>query len=186
MVAFLAFLSSPLGKLAGYGLLVLVLVGTALGAKHEWDLGQAARKQVVAIEHVSKVQTAAVVKVDSAAAKTDAAAQTRIVTRYVTLTKEIPAHVPPSSPCVPWGVVRLHDAAVLGVDPSTLQAPAGQPDDACSDVSPSAFVATVTDNYRAGQQNAQQLDDLEADIAGRAQAVAPAVVAPSAEAVTPY
>lgn len=172
MVAFLAFLSSPLGKLAGYGLLVLVLVATVLGAKHEWDLGQAARKQVVAIEHVSKVQTAAVVKVDSAAAKTAAAAQTRIVTRYVTLTKEIPAHVPPSSPCVPWGVVRLHDAAVLHLDPGSLQPPAGQPDDACSDVAPRAFVDAVVANYGTADANAEQLNALEANLAERAAAVA--------------
>ena len=174
MLAFLTFLGSPLGKVAGWMLIALVLVGTVLGVKAEWDAGQAAIHQVAAIKKVSVIETSAVKKADLIAAKTDTAAQAKIVIRTRTILKKVPTYVSTSAPCIPWGVVRLHDAAVLGVDPSTLQAPASEPDDACSTITASALVDTVVANYGIAQANAQQLNDLEADIAARAQAVAPA------------
>jgi hypothetical protein len=170
-VAFLTLLTSPLGKLGLYAALALVVLGAGLGVKHEWDLGQTARVEVKHIAAVSKTQTKAVAVVDAHAAKHAAAAQIQIVTRTRTLLKEVPTYVTVRSPCIPWGALRLHDAAVLGVDASTLQPPAGQSDDACSDVAPAAFVAGVVANYGAARQNAQQLNDLEADIVGRAAAV---------------
>lgn len=176
MLAVLTFLGSPIGKLVGWGVVALVLLVTLAGVKHEWDLGQAARKQVAQIVHVSKVQTAAVAKVDKAAASDDAKGQTRIVTRIRTLTKKVPVYVSaaPSPPvgCITWGMLRLHDAAVLGVDPSTLPLPAGATDAACAPTSPAAFMAAVVGNYGAAEQNAQQLNDLEADVQARANATA--------------
>ena len=171
----LAFLASPLGKYAGYAAIALVALLTVLGVKHEWDHGQAAIRQVAAIQQVSSLQTRAVAKVDTATAKASTVAQVRIVTRTRTLLQKVNVYVPVSDPCVPWGLVRLHDAAVLGVDPSTLHAPAGAADDACSDVKPAALMAGVIANYGAAQQNAQQLTDLEADLNARAAAVAPTV-----------
>lgn len=172
----LAFLVSPLGKIAGYALIALILAGTLVGIKHEWDLGQAARVQVHAIVHNSSVQTKAVTKADAVVAKSDELAQVKIVTRTRTLLQKVPVYVTTSTPCIPWSVLRLHDAAVLGVDPSALPLPAGQSPNACSDVSTSAFVDTIIANYRAAQQNAQQLDDLIADANAREKAVAPASV----------
>lgn len=173
MTAFLIFLASPLGKLAGYGLIGLICVATVLGVKTEWDHGQAAIKQVATIASTSKVAAIAVKKADVTATAVDTAAQVKIVTRTRTLLQKVNVYVPVSTPCVPWGVVRLHDAAVLGVDPSTLQLPAGQSNDSCSGVAASSLVAVVVANYGAAQQNAKQLDDLEADLNGRAAAVAP-------------
>lgn len=163
----LAFLASPLGKLAGYAAAALVLLGTVLWVKHEWDAGQHAIQIVHQAQRVVVAQQAALKKTDRAAAHTEQVARVRLVYRYRTLVKEIPIHVPTSVPCIPWGVVRLHDAAVLGVDPASLPTPAGEPDDACSDVSPRSFVTTVIANYEAAEQNAQQLNALEADLAAR-------------------
>jgi hypothetical protein len=154
-------------------MLALVLVGTALGVKHEWDLGQAARVQVKQVVATSKAQLVAVAKVDQAATAAEPKAQAIVVTRYKTLVQKVPTYVPVSSPCIPWGLVRLHDAAAAGVDPSTLQPPASAADDACSDVAPDAFMATVVANYGLAAQNAEQLNALEADLRARAAAVAP-------------
>lgn len=183
-MSFLALLTSPLGKIGLYAALAAVVLGAGLGVKHEWDLGQAARVQVKQIVAVSKVQTKAVAAVDAQVAPQAAAAQVKIITQTRTLLKEVPVHVTVRSPCITWGALRLHDAAVLGVDASTLQLSAGQSDDACSDVDPAAFMADVVANYGAARQNAQQLNDLEADIAGRSAAVEPADVAAPAAPVT--
>ena len=173
MLAFLTFIGSPLGRVAGYALLALVLLATLAGVKHEWDMGQAARHQVAAIVHVSKVQTAAVVKVDATAAKQAAISQAKIVVCYRTLIQKVPIYVTSAAPCIPWGLVRLHDAAILHVDPSALPLPAGQSDGSCSDVTAAALVAGVLANYSAAEANAQQLTDLQADLAARSLVVAP-------------
>lgn len=180
MLAFAAFLGSPLGKLIGYALITLTLAGTVLGVKHEWDLGQAARVQVTTIRKANAVQVKAVAKADASVLKADTVAQTRIATVTRIIHERIPTYVTARTPCIPWSVVRVHDAATLGVDPSTLSLPAGQSPDACSDVSPAAFMAGIADNYAAARANAQQLNDLIADASAREKAVAPApsVVAP--------
>lgn len=164
-------------KLIGYGLLAVVLIGTAWGVKAEWDSGLAAKAQVKQIAAVSQVQTRAVAKVDTAAAKAEPAAQAKIATQTRTLIKEIPHYVPPPVagapvPCVSWGLVRLHDAAALGVDPGSLQLPAGATDGTCSPFTDAQFVAEVAVNYGTARANAEQLDALEADVASRAQVVA--------------
>lgn len=176
---FLAFIASPLGKICGYGLIALVLLATAAGIKARWDAGGRAITEVHQIVTASKVETKAVAKVDSAVAASDTEAQAKIVTVTRIIHEKVPVYVTARTPCIPWSVVRVHDAAVLGVDPSTLQAPPGATDDACSDVTPRAFVDDIVDNYAAARANAQQLADLEADAARREVAVQPAgVVAP--------
>jgi hypothetical protein len=67
---------------------------------------------------------------------------------------------------VPWGAVRLFDAAASGSDPG-LVAPAiapGQPDDAASGIPLSRFVAVLAQNFGAGRDNADQLKALEAAV----------------------
>lgn len=115
-------------------------------------------------EHAARAgeqrQTAVVV----AAAGTAASHQERIITHTVTLTQEIHDHVPPivdTHPCVPWGFVRLHDAAAWGVGIAETGAPAGEPDDACAPFAWADVAAAVVQNYGTARQNAQQLDDLE-------------------------
>jgi hypothetical protein len=117
------------------------------------------------------------------AAAADAQAQGLIVTRTVALTKEIPSDVtltqdqaavaPGARPgCVSYGLVRVLDAAVLGVPAGSLALPAGKSDDDCSPVEPSALAASVAGNYGAAEQNAQQLNDLIATVAAQARIVA--------------
>lgn len=177
MLGFLTFLASPLGRIVGYGAVALVLVATLFAAKAEWDAGRAAIKQVHHIAAVSEHQTAAVAKADKATAAADVKAQTKIVTRYRTITKEITRYVStsPSPPtgCITWGMLKLYDAPIIGVDPSALQAPAGAPDYACSTVSPAVFMAGVNANNQAATQNAQQLNDLIADALARDKGVTP-------------
>ncbi len=175
MLAFLAFLASPLGKWAGYGVVVLVLVATLLGVKYEWDQGRQAVKIVHAAKAVAATQVKAVQAVDKPAAAAEGAEQTKIILRTRTLIKKVPTYVStspaPARGCITWGMLRLHDAAVLGVDPASLQPPAGEPDDACSAVDPAAFMAGVASNYGAAEANAEQLNALEKDLNARAAAV---------------
>lgn len=99
-------------------------------------------------------QTAAV-----AAAKADR--KIEVHTQY--LTKEVPRYVTAHQDavgCVTYGLVRLHDAAILGVDPSTLGLPPGKSDDACSPVKPSDLGRALAAEIGAFRQNAGQLDAL--------------------------
>ena len=48
---------------------------------------------------------------------------------------------------VPCGLVRLHDAAALGLGPGEVAACAGQPDDAVAEIRASRFAAVVAANY---------------------------------------
>lgn len=149
--------------------------------KYETLVANDAKAQTTAIAAAAAKQKA----LDDAglkAAVSEAQAQEKIVTQYVTLTKEVPTYVtqaqdaaaaaPGAAPgCVSYGLVRLLDAAVLGVEPATLALPAGKSDDACSPVEPSALAANVTGNYGLGAQNAKQLDDLVAAITAQANIV---------------
>lgn len=168
----LAWLTPTILKWSAIALAVVVLTGGAAYVKHEWDAGQKARVQVQAARAINTRVTHAVATSDHAAATAEVKAQERIVVRTRTLRERIPVYVPVNAPCIPWGVVRLHDAAVLHLDPGSLQPPAGQPDDACSDVAPRAFVDAVVANYGTADANAEQLNALEANLAERAAAVA--------------
>lgn len=95
-------------------------------------------------------------------------------------TKEIIRHVPIYVSAesddrypVPWGVVRLHDAAALGVDPATLPNPAGEPDDAASSVAASDLARAVARNYGdVCRADAAQLADLQAWVRAMGEAQA--------------
>ena len=63
---------------------------------------------------------------------------------------------------LPWGFVRVHDAAVRGDDlPAAPESPA-EPDDAASDVAASEAAAVIAGNYGACRADRQQLADLQA------------------------
>jgi len=91
-------------------------------------------------------------------------------TQIQTVIREVPIHVSAASDakCVlPWGAVRLLDAAASGADPAQLRdriAPS-QPDDAASDVTLSETVALLAANLGAARQNAGQLDHLQRALA---------------------
>lgn len=112
----------------------------------------------------------------------ESAAQVRIVTRTQTITKEVPTYVTVAQDargCITYGLVRLHDAAALGVDPGTLQLPAGKSDDDCTSLKASDLAAGIVSNYGVAHQNAEQLNALIADVKARA-ATLPATATPAA------
>lgn len=165
------------------GIAWLVVAATLLGGvayvKHEWDAGQAARAQVAAQAAQVKAVVASQKVVVSTAADTEKAAQGALQAQSATIIKRIPVYVSVKVPpvgCITNGLVRLHDAAALGVDPASLASPG--PDDACATLAPSDFAATIARNYAAARANAEQLNALEADIHAEARAAGgPAVVA---------
>ena len=104
------------------------------------------------------------------AAVSEAAAQQKIVTETVTVSKEIPIHVPQSVPCISYGLVRVLDDAATGSDTANAPAPAGQSDDACAPLSWRAFASELAGDYATGRANAEQLNALEADVTALAAA----------------
>ena len=99
-------------------------------------------------------------------ARAQLARQRAVAQQIQTVVKEVPVYVSKESDrrCVlPWGAVRLLDAAASGADAASLRghvAP-GQPDDAPSDVSLSEIVALLAANLGTARQNAVQLEHLQ-------------------------
>lgn len=100
-----------------------------------------------------------------AAAAADARAQTQVRTLTRTLIKEVPVHVGPETDArfgVPWGLVRLHDSAALGVELPTVPEASGWADGEVSPVAASDLGRTVVANYgecRADQARLSALQD---------------------------
>lgn len=118
--------------------------------------------------------------IDTTSAEASAVHQTREATAAATVKAKVQAHVhnpAPTAPrvvgCVTYGLVRLHDAAALGVDPDTLPLPAGTTDDACSPVADTDLANAISDNYAAARANAAQLDDLIANVTAKVDATTP-------------
>jgi len=72
------------------------------------------------------------------------------VTRYVTLTHG----------CIPFGFVRVLDAAGYGVGPAELPLPAGKSDDDCSPLDWAPLAQALIGNIGDARANAEQLDAL--------------------------
>lgn len=167
-------------KAIGYAVIVLTVLGCGAKLMSIWDAGKIAGYQkTIATGKAQVAQVAAVTKTITVADQAkETTAQAALTAQHTTFSKEISVHVSasPSPPvgCVTWGMLRLHDAYVLGVDPSSLGDPTAQPDDACSTVAPSVFMAAINDNYHAARANAEQLDALIADVQARTAAVAAA------------
>lgn len=64
------------------------------------------------------------------------------------------------STCVPFGLVRVLDAAALGLHPSALALPAGKSDADCTTIDYVALATNVIGNYGAARANAEQLNAL--------------------------
>ena len=168
-------------KLIGYAVIALTLMGIGAKLMSVWDAGSIAKykatlaAQTAAVKQVTAVTTL-LTKDDQAK---EVLAQGALASQTKTITKEITRYVPRpgpsvSVPCISNGMLRVHDAAVLGVDPSTILPPAASPDDACSTVAASDFMADVAANYGIARANAEQLNALEDDIKSRSSAVAAA------------
>lgn len=153
--------------------------GCGLAVAHHWDEGAIADLKLAdKTAQAQALRTALALQkkqdaVTLAAALREAAVQQKIATHTVTLTREIPVYVSPridSRTCIPYGLVRVLDAAVLGADPAALSLPAGQSDDACAPVDASALAASIAANYGAARANAEQLGALQGWVLGMARA----------------
>lgn len=142
-----------------------VISGTTVGVLvHKVDSSKMAaveladaRATTKAVE-LAKVDLAKRDKVTLDTAVKEADAQQKIVTRTVTLTKEVKTYVHEKAlPCIPLGFIRLLDAAALEADPDTLPLPAGDNNDTCAALTAAALAEGVVSNYGTGQQNAEQL-----------------------------
>ena len=81
-----------------------------------------------------------------------------IQTQTETLIRKVPVHVPVQSDrgcIVPWGAVRLLDAAASGasLDDAAARIAPGQPDDAASDVALSEAVALLAQDFGIARAN---------------------------------
>lgn len=93
------------------------------------------------------------------------AAQTVIRWRTRTIIKEIPAHVSPETDrafALPVGLLRLHDAAALGVPTAEIPAPAGRADGEAGPVAASAFGAAIVENYGTCRADQDRLSRVQA------------------------
>jgi hypothetical protein len=104
-------------------------------------------------------------------ARAHAVQQARTETQIQTVTEKVPVYVSAKSDaaCIlPWGFVRLLDAAASGADPDLVRAAIapGQPDDAASGIALSDFVALLAQNFGAARDNADQLSALQAAVRG--------------------
>lgn len=162
------------------GALLLVAVIASVGARLAsiWYAPQlaSAKAQIAASHTAAKAVQAAHVAITKADTASEDHAQATIQEQAKAIIRKVPVYVStsPSPPvgCVTNGMLRLHDAAVLGLDPAVLPPPAAEPDAGCSTVSPSDFMATVAGNYATARANAEQLNALEDDISSRIEAIA--------------
>jgi hypothetical protein len=120
-----------------------------------------ARAQSAALTARGKLADAA-----QAIARDHAQSDQAIQTQIETVIRKVPVYVSVANDrecVVPWGAVRLLDAAASGAqlgDVAAAVAP-GQPDDAASDVKLSEAVALLAADLGIARQNAGQLEHLE-------------------------
>lgn len=146
---------------------IALLAGVAaIGFASGWRVDEwrhAASDLKAAVHTINKVQAQG--QINTAAAAHDVQVQTQI--RYVTRTqvKEVPIYVSAQtdrSYPLPIGLVRLHDAAALGLDVSAVPDSAGRADDAAAATKASEFGQAIAGNYgecRADQARLTALQD---------------------------
>jgi hypothetical protein len=138
------------------------LAGFAGGWKvHDWRDGSA--QMAAATTAIAAVQRQAAV--GQRAAVQNQAAQDRVRTVTRLIIQKVPQYVPPPVDArfpLPWGFVRLHDAAAAGVDLPAATPGAGGPDDAASGVAASAAAAVIVANYGDCRADQARLAALQA------------------------
>jgi hypothetical protein len=99
-------------------------------------------------------------------ARAHAAQQAKTETQIRTVIEKVPVYVSQKAAAgcvIPWGAVRLLDAAASGADPAELRAriAPGQSDDAASDVALPEALALLAADLGIARENAGQLERLE-------------------------
>ena len=136
--------------------------GFAAGWKiHDWrDAAGQLHSAQTAVRTVQR-QSAA----NQAIAVRDQRAQDQVRTVTRRLIEKVPVYVTPQIDRafpLPWGFVRLHDAAVRGDDLSAAPTGSAEPDDAASDVTASRAAAVIAGNYGDCRADRERLADLQA------------------------
>ncbi|MDB5447635.1 MAG: putative signal peptide protein [Phenylobacterium sp.] len=161
-----------------FGLKLALMVGAAAVAfAAGWKVDEwrhAAADVKAAVHTIKTVQAQG--QVSTVAAAKDAEVQTSI--RYVTRTliEKVPAHVSPETDRsfpLPVGLVRVHDAAALGVDVSAVPDPAGRADDQASAVEASDLGRVLAVNYGECRADQARLSALQGWVSAEAMPVAP-------------
>ena len=167
-------------------LLPAIAFGGGLYVAHHWDAGDVAALQtrIATIQRddaraktealaiaADRMRRADAISLQSAVA--EAASQHRLADQKSLIAKEVRRHVASDISyrlCIPFGLVRVLDAASLGADPDTLSLPAGRSDDTCAPVAADALAENVAANYATARANAEQLNALQAWINAEADA----------------
>ena len=139
-----------------------ILGGFVAGWKvHDWGYAvpqvRAAQAAVHAVQHQAGASQSIAVR--------DQRGQDQVRTITRRLIERIPVYVTPKIDRafpLPWGLVRVHDAAARGDDLSAFAEGAGEPDDAASDVRASEAAAVIAGNYGDCRADRRRLADLQA------------------------
>lgn len=101
------------------------------------------------------------------AAQTEAQRQAAIARAALDRKQEVQVHVITryiSAKCVPYGFIRVLDAAALNAGAGTLSLPTGKSDDTCAPITWDDLANAIIDNYTLAHENAEQLNSLIAFI----------------------
>jgi hypothetical protein len=145
------------------GVAALGLIGGGYAVGHRSALAEArseawkrealaSRAAIARIERVTRATQVTMVEL--------ARRSTLIREHTATLIREVPAHVDAQSDSrfpMPTGLVRLHDAAALGLELSAVPDPAGRADGEASDVAASALASVIAENYGGCREDQARL-----------------------------
>lgn len=96
----------------------------------------------------------------TAASSAEIASQDALTTRLHEELAYAPVVRTVARDCVPFGFIRLLDAAATGRSSAGLTLPAGKSDDACAPLTWAAVGRSIVANYYTAQANADQLNRL--------------------------
>lgn len=159
----------------------MILVGGGAYAGYRWEHSEVLKIQLadanamkVAVEDALRGQKLVDLR-NQHAATLEAYTQGRMDAVKFNLTVGVPNYVTPlqdkqaaaadAAGCVTYGFYRVLAAGQRGVSAENLPLPSGESNDACTAESPSALAANVAASLVTGVQNAEQLNNLEGDIA---------------------
>ena len=150
------------------GAAVIAAMAFAGGMRLEYKIenGKIAALQLAYAQAEIKAQQ----KYDAAslnAAKAENDAQTKLTSQGNLALPEVTTHVITkviTSACVPYGLIRVLDAAASGRTANSLLLPTGKSDATCSAIKWDALGRSVVANYYLARANATQLNGLIAGI----------------------
>lgn len=162
-------LSGSTAKLIAIAVFLAVLVIVAAYGQRQIDDARYERREAqIAQEKVDALNAAIGQKqawdtISTAAGQKQAAEQQANAAQLRDQLSEVSGHVivkTVASGCVPYGLVRVLDAAASGRGAALLSLPAGKSDDACAPVTWAAVARSVVDNYYTARANIDQLNGL--------------------------